>query len=59
MMKLVLLATLLAVGGLAAVPAAEAHEYVCVPTMGCTEVSNLVDNCYVYVPNVRSSYCIL
>lgn len=58
-MKLVLLATLVALAGVASVPAAEAHEYVCVPTMGCTEVSNLVDNCWIYVPNVRSSYCIL
>ena len=49
MKTVVLLALLLALGGLAALPAAEAHEYVCIPDKGCKEVSNLSPDCWIYV----------
>ena len=57
MKAIVLLTLLLALGGLAALPVAEAHEYVCIPGKGCREVSNLFPDCFVYVGGPWQSLC--
>jgi hypothetical protein len=57
MKAVIVLTLLLAMGGLAALPVAEAHEYVCIPGKGCREVSNLDSDCYVYVGGPWQSLC--